>query len=123
MNELESVKIHADLSTFSLIEQTNFRLNKINKIKDYFESERKKRVGLIKTLSKYITCFDYCDNILIVFWTIFSGVSTFSHLKITNHTGLISSVLILIFSLSTRIIKKLLMTQKRQRKNIIKSFI
>ena len=63
MNELESIKIHSDLSTISLNEQTNFRLNEINKIKDYFESEIKESGGLIKKLSKYITFF----NIVIKF--------------------------------------------------------
>ena len=118
MTELESIKIHSDLSTISLNEQTNFRLNEVNKIKDYFESEIKERGALIKKLSKYITCFDYCDKILIVFFAIFSGVSIFSHLKIKKHTGLISSVLILICSLSTGIIKKLLYeTKKRSKKH------
>ena len=74
MNELESIKIHSDLSTISLNEQTNFRLNEINKIKDYFESEITEIGGLIQKLSKHITCFDYYDKILIVFSTIFSGV-------------------------------------------------
>ena len=43
MNELESIKIHSALSTISLNEQTNFRLNEINEIKDCFESEIKGR--------------------------------------------------------------------------------
>ena len=75
MNELELVKIHSYLSEISLNEQTNFKLNEINKIKDYFESEE--RGELIKKLSKYIICFDYCDKTFIVFSTIFSGVTFF----------------------------------------------
>ena len=120
MNGLESVKIHSDLSIISLNEQTNFRLNEINKNKDYFESEIKERGGLIKKSSKYITCFDYCDKILIVFSTIFSGASVFSHLKIKKHTGLISFILILIFSLSNGIIKKLLHETKKRKKKLNK---
>ena len=37
MNELRPVKTYSDLSTLSLNDQTKFRLNEINKIKDYFE--------------------------------------------------------------------------------------
>ena len=63
-----------ELSTISLPEQTNFRLNEINKIKDYFESEIKERETMIKILNKYITGFDYTDKILIVLSATFSGV-------------------------------------------------
>ena len=42
MNELKLVKTYSDLSTLSLNDQTKFRLNEINKIKDYFEHELKK---------------------------------------------------------------------------------
>ena len=95
----------ADLSTISLNEQTNFRLNEINKIKDYFGFEIKEREAVIKKMSKYITGFDYTDKILILLATTFSGVSIFSHLKIKKNTDLISSVLTLFFSVSTPVIK------------------
>ena len=41
----------------------------------------------------------------------------FSHLKTKTHTGLVSSVLILFFSLSTAIIKKLLYETKKRKKS------
>ena len=74
MNEL---KIPANLETISLNEQTNYRLNEISKIRDYFESEIKDQELLTKKLSKYIICFDYTDKILAVFLTIFSGAKIF----------------------------------------------
>ena len=121
MNEFNSC---TDLNTISLNEQTNFGLNKINKIKDYFESEIKDRELVNKKLSKYITGFDYTDKTLIAFSTIFSGASISSHLNfIEKHTGLITSTFVLIFSLSTAIIKKLLYETKKRKKNIIKYFI
>ena len=40
MNEAKSC---TNLNLISLNEQTNFRLNEINEIKDYFESEIKKK--------------------------------------------------------------------------------
>ena len=59
--------MNSNLSTISLTEQTNFRLDESNRIKDYFESEIKERETLIKKLNKYITGFDCTDKILIVF--------------------------------------------------------
>ena len=43
-----------------------FRLNKINEIKDYFVAEIKERELMSKRLSKYIASFDYFDKSLIV---------------------------------------------------------
>ena len=48
-------------------DQTKFRLNEINKIKDYFHSEIQERTIMSKTLSKYIASFDYFHKALIVF--------------------------------------------------------
>ena len=103
MNEL---KIPTNLETISLNEQTNYRLNEISKIKNYFECEIKDQELLTKTLSKYITCFDYTDKILTAFLTIFSGLNIFSHVKEKDYTRLISSIFSLISCLSIGIIKK-----------------
>ena len=78
---------------------------------------------MVKKLSKYITYFDYTDKILIALLTTFSVVSIFSHLKIKKHIRIISSVLVLFFSLSTAVIKKLLYETKKEKKNITRSFI
>ena len=45
----------------NLSDQTKFRLNEINKIKDYFNSEIQERKIMSKKLSKYIVAFDYFD--------------------------------------------------------------
>ena len=50
---------HSDLSNLSLNDQTKFRLNGINKIKDYFEFEVKERETKSKKLSKSIASVDY----------------------------------------------------------------
>ena len=71
---------------------------------------------MVKKLNKYITGFDYTEKILIILSTTFSRISIFSHLKIKKHTSLISSVLILLFSLTTVIIKKLLYETKKRKK-------
>ena len=80
-----------NLQTIKLKEQTNYRSNEINKIKNYFESEIREQQTIIKNLSKYITGFDYTDQILTVSLTIFSGVNIFSPIKTKKHTGLTHS--------------------------------
>ena len=46
--------------------EQQFRLNKINEIKDYFIAEIKERELMSKRLSKYIASFDYFDKSVIV---------------------------------------------------------
>ena len=58
MNESNLVKI-------SLNYQTKFRLNQINKIKGYVNSEIRERKAISKKLSKYIAAFNYTDKIVI----------------------------------------------------------
>ena len=51
MNNLRSVKTYSDLTTLSLKDQAKFRLDEINKIKDYLEFEIREREAVIKKLS------------------------------------------------------------------------
>ena len=48
-NSIETANIYSNLS-----HQTKIRLNEINKIKDYFNSEIQERKIMSKKLSKYI---------------------------------------------------------------------
>ena len=51
-----------------------FRLNKINEIKDFFNSEIQERVKMSGKVNKYIATFDYFENTLNCFisrWRIF----------------------------------------------------
>ena len=61
MNELNLIETH---SILNLSDQTKFRLNEINKIKDCFNSEIQERKTIRKKLSKYIAAFDYIDKTL-----------------------------------------------------------
>ena len=61
----ETHNIYPNLGV-SLSDQQQFRLNKINEIKDYFVAEIKERELMSKRLSKYIASFDYFDKSLIV---------------------------------------------------------
>ena len=42
-----------------------YRLDEINKIRDYFNNEIKERKDIIKKLNKYLVSFDYLDKIFI----------------------------------------------------------
>ena len=58
--------MYPDLSATPLNDQQQFRLNKINEIKDYFIAKIKERELMSKRLSKYVASFDYFDKSLIV---------------------------------------------------------
>ena len=99
-------------------DQTKFRLNEINKIKDYFNSETQERKIMSKKLSKYIAAFDYIDKTLVVLSATSGGISTISFTSVTGIPArLASASFTLIFSLTTGIIKKLLkITRKKKKK-------
>ena len=65
-------------SNLSVSDQTKFRLDEINKIKDYFNLETKERKETTKKLSKYIALFGYADKIFI---TLSTSFGTLSHIK------------------------------------------
>ena len=65
-NSHQTHNIYPNLSATPLNDQQQFRLNKINEIKDYFVVEIKERELMSKRISKYITSFDYFDKPLIV---------------------------------------------------------
>ena len=50
----------------NLSNDQQFRLNKINQIKDYFFAEIKEKELMSKKLGKYIASFDYFHKSLIV---------------------------------------------------------
>ena len=60
---------------FQLSHQQQFRLTKINEIKDYFGAEIKKRELISKILGKYIAFFYYFDKSLIVLSVTTSSIS------------------------------------------------
>ena len=50
---------------------TKDRLDEINKMKDYLNSEIKERKDIIKKISKYIVAFDYADKLSITLSVLF----------------------------------------------------
>ena len=58
MTNVLMCNIYPNLSV-PLNDQQQFRLNKINEIKDYFFDEIRKRELMSKRISKYVASFDY----------------------------------------------------------------
>ena len=95
----------------NLGDQTDFRLNGINEIKDYFIAKTRGRELKSKRLSKYIAAFHYVDKSLVVLSATSGGVSIalFTSL-IGAPVGLASASFSFAFSLTSGITKKLLKT-------------
>ena len=92
----------------NLSDETKFRLNEINKIKAYFNSETQERKKMSKKLRKCIAAFDYIDKIFFNVSSLTSGrASTISFASVTgDYAGIASASFALAFSLTTGIIKK-----------------
>ena len=75
MYELRPIKTYSDSTTHSLNDQTKFRLDEINKIKDYFKFKIREREAVIKKLIKYTAALDYTDKTLIVLFATSGGIS------------------------------------------------
>ena len=58
--------MYPNLNAIPLSDQRQFKLKKINEIKDYFVAEVKERELMSKRFSKHIASFDYFDKSLIV---------------------------------------------------------
>ena len=102
-----------------ILDNQQFRLNKINEIKDYFLAEIKERELMSKRLSKHIVAFDYFYKSLIVLSATSRSISIISFATVIGTpVGIASASLSLAFSLSTELVKKLLKITKER--NIIK---
>ena len=98
-------------NTYSnLNDQTKSRLNEINKIKDYFNTEIQERKIMSKKLSKNIAAFDYFDKTLIQEFlsATIGGIYIISFASIIGApAGIASASFSLVFSLTVGIIKKI----------------
>ena len=116
-NSLEARNIYPNLSATPSSEE-QFRLNKISEIKDYFVAEIKERELMSKRLSKYIASFDYFDKSLIALSVTTGSISIASFATVIGVTvGMMSASCSLAFSITTGIVKKLLLKQEIRRKN------
>ena len=118
MNESNSV---ATIDRTSLTDQIKFRLNEISKIENHFIQEIKERKLNNKILNKYVALFDYIDKILLVISATSGGVSIISFtIVIRAPVAIASESFTLIFSLTIRIIKKLLSITRNKKKKHVK---
>ena len=65
MGECKSHCMYPNLSA-NISNDQQFRLNKINEVKDYFIAEIRERELMSKSLSKYTASFEYLDKSFIV---------------------------------------------------------
>ena len=104
-----------------LTDANKYRLDEINKIRDYFDNEIKERKDIIKKLNKYIVSFDYLDKIFITLSASFGTLSIASQATVIRISAGITGVsLTLIFTIGTGINKSLLKVTKKEKRNIIK---
>ena len=90
-------------------DQAKFRLNEINKIKDFFNFEIQERNAMGKILSKHIAVFDYIDKTLFFLPATNGGISIISFTSVIGApVGIISASFSLMLSLTTGIINNLL---------------
>ena len=85
-NSIETLNKYLDLS-----DRTKFRLNEINEIKDYFNSEIQERKTMSKKHIKYTVAFDYFDKTLIVLSATSGGISIISFASVIGAPAGIAS--------------------------------
>ena len=96
---------------------TKFRLDGINKIKDYLNVEIKERKDIAKKISKYIVDFDYADKLFITLSASLGTLSIASHATIVGiPAGIAGASLTLIFTVTTGVVKKLLNIMRKKKK-------
>ena len=92
------------------------RLDKISEIENYFHQEINQRKLCSKKLSKYVTAFDCIDKVLIALSETSGRVSIISFTSVVGApVGIASASFTLIFSLTARIVKKLLSIPRKKK--------
>ena len=81
-----------------LSKQTKFLLSEIIGIENYFYQEINQRKSCSKKINRYVTTFDYIDNIFIVLSATISGVSIISFTSIVGALVEIASASLTFFS-------------------------
>ena len=120
MDEYNSHNIYPNLSANTSNDQ-QFRLNKIDEIKDYFIAEIKKREIMCKNHSKYIASFEYFDKSLIVLSVAAVSISVASIATLVRTpVGIMVASCGFAFSITTGFVRKFLKTIRNTKKNTIK---
>ena len=98
---------------------TKYRLDEINNIREYFNTEIKESTDIIKKISKYIVAFDYADKLFITLSASFGTLSIASYATVVGiPAGIAGASLTLIFTVTTGAVKTLLsITRKKKKKH------
>ena len=106
-------------SNLELNDLRKFRLDEINKIKDYLNTKIKERQNIVKKISKYNVAFDYADKLFIPLSASFGALSIVSHATLVGiPVGIAGASLTVIFTVTTGLVKKLLnITRKKKKKD------
>ena len=114
-----SYNMYPNLSA-NISNDQQFRLNKINEIKDYFIAEIREREIMSKNLCNYIASLDYFDKSLIVLSVATGSISIASFTIIGAPVGIMSASCNLTFSFTTEFVKKFLKTIRNKNKKLNK---
>ena len=97
--------------------EQQFRINKINEIKDYFLAEIRERGLISKNISKYIVSLDYFDKSLNVL-SILSGIISIGSFAtvIGTPAGVIRASCSFTFSITSGFVKRFLKTIRNKKK-------
>ena len=105
------------MNAIPLSDQQQFRLNRINEIKDYFVAEIKERELICKRLSKYIASLEHFDKSLIVLSLTTGSISIASIATVIGAPlGITSASFSFAFSISTGIIRNLWKITRNKKK-------
>ena len=112
---------NSNLEISELKDLTKYRLDEINKIKDYFNAEIKERKDIVKKISKYIVAFDHANKLFITLYASFGTLRIASYATIVGiPVGIAGASLTLIFTVTTGVVKTLLnITRKKNKRKKI----
>ena len=101
-SNLSTIPLNANISN-----EQQFRLNKINEIKDYFLAEIRQRELISKNISKYISSSGYFDKSLNVLSILSGSISIASFATVIGApAGIIGPSCGLTFSVTSGFVKK-----------------
>ena len=110
---LNAIPLNANISN-----EQQFRLNKINEIKDYFLAEIRERELIINYISKYIASLEYFDKSLNVLSVLSGSISIASFATVIGALigGIIGASCDFTFSITSGFVKKSLKTIRNKKK-------
>ena len=117
----KTLNIYPNLNAAIISNEEQFRLNKINDIKDYFLAEIRERELISKNLSKYIASLDFFDESLNVLSILSGSISIPSFARVIGVPArIIGASCSFTFSITSGFVKRFLKTIRNKKKKTIK---